>query len=348
MKEQKQSFLLGVILASILFFGIGATVYKTIVGTGSPADNSIVVWDGVGGNRIKNTLLSISAAGFELNWTVFCEIRSNYLYGTTSSADGYAIKINSDTSSCLVEDNILGNCFYSIIASQHAGCVFAYNFSTNSWVNNGFVGITRAYNCNHGPHALMSLWEGNVGSGFLNDGYHGSGSHQTVFRNYFPSVQNIYSNAHMAVIDLRRWSYYNQIVGNILGENWATNHVKYFYNATEAQWNAASSIDNGTIYLDGNYTSPYDAQVSSTATKAYNWDGWNQGVVNNTGPPVSSLFRDSKPSWFGSVPFPPIGPDVVEYKNPIPAQLRFYGISYQTKAATIKNKLTVGTFRIGQ
>lgn len=272
-----------------------------------------------------NYSTNIGAAGVELNWTLRCQVSSNWIYGTSSTADGYGIKVNSDTSSALVEDNVLGDSFAGIIASQHSGCVFAYNFSTNNWVDNGFVGMTRAYNCNHGPHAIMSLWEGNVGNGFLNDGYHGSGSHQTIFRNYFPATQTIYSNAHLVVVDLRRWSYYQQVVGNVLGQTWATNHAKYYYEATEAQWLSAPSADNGTIYLDGNYTSPYDTQVGATATKVMNYDYWNQGIVNSNTISSASLYRSSRPSWFGGIPWPPIGPDVSGLYNKIPAEYRFYG-----------------------
>lgn len=273
------------------------------------------------GNRIAG----FQAYGPNLNWTVFSEIRSNYIYGSSSSADGYAIRLNADNSSVLVEDNILGDCFYSIIASQHAGCVFAYNYSTNSWINNGYVGITSAFNANHGPHALMSLWEGNVGSGWVNDGYHGSGSHQTLFRNYFPSVQNIYSNAHHAVLDLRRWSYYHVVVGNVLGADWATNHAKYYYEATEAEWDSVPYDDNGTIWRNGFYQTPWDAKVSATLYRAYNWDAWTQGVADGTITIPSSLFRSERPSWFGGVAWPPIGPDVAGLRNKIPAEYRFYG-----------------------
>ncbi len=295
------------------------------------------------GNRCTN----FPAAGIELNWTTLCEVRSNYIFGTSSTSDGYGIKVNSDTSSALVEDNILGDCYHSIIASQHSGCVFAYNFSTNNWVDNGFAGMTRSYNANHGPHPIMSLWEGNVGNGFENDGYHGSGSHQTVFRNSFPAVQSQKPDAHGQIVDLRRWSYYQQIVGNILGADWATNHVKYFYEATAAEWAAASSTDNGTIYLCGYYATPLDAQVEATATKAYNWDGWTQGIVNDTGSPAASLFRSERPSWFGGVSWPPIGPDVSGLAKMIPAEYRFRGLDLpSTLPAATAGTVNVGTLII--
>jgi len=295
------------------------------------------------GNRITG----FQAYGPNLNWTVFSEIRSNYIYGTASTSDGYAIRVNSDNSSLLVEDNALGDCFYSIIASQHTGCVFAYNYSTNSWINNGFVGITSAFNANHGPHPIMSLWEGNVGSGWINDGYHGSGSHQTLFRNHFPNVQNIHSNAHNAVLDLRRWSYYHVVVGNVLGADWATNHVKYYYEATEAEWGAVTWNDNGTIWRNGFYQTPWDSKVSSTLYRAYNWDSWNQGVPDGTIEIPASLFRSERPAWFGGVSWPPIGPDVSGLAKMIPAEYRFRGLDLpSTLPAATSGTVTAGTLII--
>jgi hypothetical protein len=38
-----------------------------------------------------------------------------------------------------------------------------------------------------------------------------------------------------------------------------------------------------------------------------------------------SLYRATKPSWFGGIAWPPIGPDVAGYANKIPAQIRFEG-----------------------
>lgn len=60
MKERQQGILIGIILSTMIFCALGATVYRTIVGTGSPTANSIVVWDGVNGNRVKYSGITIS------------------------------------------------------------------------------------------------------------------------------------------------------------------------------------------------------------------------------------------------------------------------------------------------
>lgn len=61
MKEKQQGILIGIILTTMIFCAMGATVYKSLVGTGSPVNNSVVVWDGVGGNRVRYSGIIINA-----------------------------------------------------------------------------------------------------------------------------------------------------------------------------------------------------------------------------------------------------------------------------------------------
>ncbi len=69
-----------------------------------------------------------------------------------------------------------------------SGNVFLYNAMIDNYSD--FVGDPGhvqeyAFDGNHAPHNCMNLWEGNYGADFINDGYHGSGSHFTIFRNRF-------------------------------------------------------------------------------------------------------------------------------------------------------------------
>ena len=72
----------------------------------------------------------------------------------------------------LIEDNIVNMGFPSImLENSTSGTVVAYNYSYNSPNVELMPGDL---NTNHGAHNLMNLWEGNVGSQFQADGYHGS------------------------------------------------------------------------------------------------------------------------------------------------------------------------------
>ena len=72
-------------------------------------------------------------------------------------------------------------------------------------------------NANHGPHGMMQLFEDNVSVGFQNDGYHGSTSHVTLFRNWL-SAQHVDANrtGNLKTVSLERFSYYHNVVGKCL------------------------------------------------------------------------------------------------------------------------------------
>ena len=48
---------------------------------------------------------------------------------------------------------------------------------------------------------------------------------------------------------------------------------------------------------------------------------WDPGIVSRTLP--ESLFYTAKPAYFGTAPWPPIGPDVTGLVNDIPAKARW-------------------------
>ena len=70
-----------------------------------------------------------------------------------------------------------------------------------------------------------------------------------------------------------------------------------------------------------------DDNVAATLLRHGNYDYvnsdtiWDPNITNHTLPP--SLYLTEKPSWFGDVDWPPIGPDVPDLVQKIPAQLRF-------------------------
>ncbi len=125
----------------------------------------------------------------------------------------------------MIEDNILYQQCPGIECD--AGCTgnaFLYNFAYESEWMPGTSSQEQEYDfdANHAPHGCMNLYEGNYGANWMNDGYHGSGSHMTVFRNRFHGANPI-SKTNSVCIMLNRWSLYNNIVGNVLGATGVTN-----------------------------------------------------------------------------------------------------------------------------
>lgn len=69
-------------------------------------------------------------------------------------------------------------------------------------------------NVNHGPHNLLNLYEGNVVQGYQSDGYFGSTSHVTFYRNWLhASFQGAQRNA----LSQNRFTRNFAHVGNVMG-----------------------------------------------------------------------------------------------------------------------------------
>jgi len=70
-----------------------------------------------------------------------------------------------------------------------------------------------------------------------------------------------------------------------------------------------------------------DAKVKATLLRHGNYDyynkatQWDASISNHTLP--ASLYYTSKPAYFGSLQWPPIGPDVAGYVTDIPAKARW-------------------------
>ena len=292
-----------------------------------------------GGDRCwaKNVEVSgAEQAGFYFWASSQCEVRRCYVhdsYGFYSQADGYSFLLQYGNSYCRVEDNIAYRTAHMIMNGS-SGNVVAYNYF---WETSraGVTWVQPALNCNHGAHGLMNLIEGNVGSRFQNDGYHGSGSHNTIFRNWFNGLHPSFTMERQ-IVDLCRGSYYHNVVGNVLG---ASSWDPTAYQMTGSPGHSSSYIyqlgypnpDNAsytpaTTWTGWTDTLP-DARVASTLLRHGNYDYYNDAVVWDRSLSAraipNSLLYDSKPSYFGSLAWPAIGPDLGTMVNDIPAKARW-------------------------
>src|SRR5215475_56275 len=240
----------------------------------------------------------------------------------------------------LVEDNISNNggnpaIIFGEGASYSAANVIAYNYVVNSAP--GFWDIS----VNHGPHSMLCLIEGNLIKDYEDDGYFGSSSHNTLFRNSISGQ-----------LKLKHFSNYYNVVGNVLGADPCSRGLVRVYETDVANyWNKRicpiyelgfPNIGNasyvGTIEattppnykglpntLDG--TQQFDRNVKATILRHGNFDYannhtvWDPAIPDHTIP--NSLYLTEKPSWWGVLPWPPIGPDQSPMVGPIPAQQRF-------------------------
>ena len=263
-----------------------------------------------------------------------CEINRCYIhdcYNFPNQVDGQGLCLNYGASNNLIVDTIAYR-VASLVQSNGANAnAVIYNYTEDLGRSSGGTLIQPAI-LHHGGHGYMNLNEGNILTRYQQDGYHGSISHEVIFRNQFHGV-NVGMPTYTwmrQMIELERWSYYFSVVGNILGDS-SWNPVGY-ESHVRGTWDS-----NGYIYNLGYgyptitcsyYTAGYpDPNVDATLLRHGNYDYfhkdvvWDSGIASRTIP--DSYFYSSKPGFFGSLQWPPIGPDVSGLVTDIPAKARW-------------------------
>ncbi len=262
-----------------------------------------------------------------LFWCSNCEIRECYTHDTRSSGPNHeGIDLYEDCCWNLIENNacVRGGFPTIVLGDWKGGCsgnVVGYNYcagiDTGSEIAGGDISV------NHGPHNMMNLFEGNVGVMFQSDGYFGSASHNTVFRNWFSGAHPKLTQGLRAVA-LNRWSHSFNVVGNVLGDpsfparpaglfTTETNSYSYltrviyqlgYPHMGNNSYSGVNPPDTGKDALD--------TRVKSTLLRHGNYDyatrsvQWDAGIADHALP--DSLYLPGKPSWFGDLRWPPIDP----------------------------------------
>lgn len=248
-------------------------------------------------------------------------IRHNFIHEAQAYGPNQGVGVEGIENLCfsLIEDNIFVRCFPSIMMSTaSSGNVIIYNFSDD--VRTGTTIVGSDYDNNHGSHTMFNLWEGNIGVMFQSDGYYGSSSHSTAFRNFFKAVHPSLTEGLRAVSLERGTRYYN-IVGNILGHpSIASGTWVYNQTANAYSYTVPVIIRMGYPHMGNNgYNEPtqfptdidgFDPAVATTTLLEGNYDYKNNAQVWSGAPLTlpDSYFYASKPSYFGSLTWPPINP----------------------------------------
>ena len=302
---------------------------------------------------VKNvTVSNISKYDISIGDSLQCEIRHCYL---TKIVNIHGAGLLFGTSSfCLVEDNVIVESWPHIEVCSASGNVFAYNFCNDSCV----TGLVKAsINSNHNAHNSFNLYEGNVSPKFQSDGYWGSASHCTAFRNWFHGTSEK-TKQFWICVNLNRFTRDYNIVGNILGRKGYT-----WLHEVEP---VGFSYDKHFIYSLGypNIGNGWSNGKTAQLSKGKPWEDWEKLLASERGDgpgaggfqeldldvrattlllgnynykdnavPASeslgdaklpkSLYLKDKPEWFGNQAWPPFGPDTDWEKNKIPAQVRY-------------------------
>lgn len=296
------------------------------------------------------TVVKSSNYGIYLLYAFECEIRHSVVDDRkTKGSNGAGILVERSTAN-LIEDNILARFFPHIeVNFMSTGNVFAYNLCVDSSIN-GAVGVS--IGSNHGAHNSFNLYEGNVAPNLQADGYYGSVSEDTVFRNWLhgtsPGV-----GAPREPILLQRFTRNYSVIGNLLGTAGMTyvsivgkrNDQPYVLglpNMGNASYNGTAQLSRGqrwsswqalldnaisTIPFDSRFQE-LDLDVKDTLILKENYDYALARIPSNESLPAADLppsyYRSSKPNWFGQLPWPAFDPRNPDARiDAIPAGYRY-------------------------
>lgn len=335
----------------------------SIDATNSKAPHGMVSINSAFGCWVKNvTVLNVPNYSIGVSDSVQCEVRHCYIAkrkGAGSNGAGFLV---GTTSFSLFEDNVLVEQFPHIEVNSSSGNVFAYNFCYDSNIQ-GIVGCS--INTNHGAHCSFNLYEGNISPKLQCDGYHGSGSHDTVFRNWLRGSSDK-TDQFWICINLNRFTRCYSIVGNVLGDKGYTwlydnaengygydQHLIYSFgmpNMGNGGFSGTAQPSKGKFWADwekmraaeaGKGPGPggfqeLDLDVKATTILKGNYNYKDKAVPESeawggaTLP--KSLYLKEKPAWFGELTWPAFGPDTDFEKNKIPAQVRYEALKKDATA----------------
>ena len=273
-------------------------------------------------------------------------IRDSYFYGSkTSASTSYGIEWFPGGFS-LIENNIFQHVTAPLV--QNAGMigdVVAYNFAIDDHYDAGgpFPQWMIPMITHHATGDAMILWEGNDGLGAQSDNIHGTHHFSTYFRNHF--YGDVHNNPpktdNTAVMHLWAFSRFFNVIGNVLGRTGY--YDTYEVNLTGFNSTAVYSLGDADSGSPPARTDPFTKDTllrwgnydTVTGTVRFLASEVPSGLSNYANPVPgsqtlpSSLYRTAKPFWFGTLPWPPIGPDVAGgnisgyggHANKIPARL---------------------------
>ena len=269
-------------------------------------------------------------------------VKDNYFYGPTVPGNTQYTYTPHVSGSLLFENNILHhNIIPAAPNDPEMGSVYAYNYIDDAYYSTpGFQ--------QHNAGDAYNLFEGNNIGNFYSDDIHGTHHFLTYFRNHVDGLtHNQQGGSANSAFAFWAHSRFFNVVGNVIGgPNLSTYQtlsadsgssiflLGYKGNCSNCGGMANDPNVQRTLLRWGNYD-------SITGTTRFVSTEVPSAIANFANPlPASqvlpaSFYLSAKPSWFGSVAWPPIGPDVLGgtisgfggHANKIPARLCFEGSS---------------------
>lgn len=193
------------------------TICSTNAGRWDPYDRNITM-QGMAESWITN-VNSVQAANYclTIDDVVHCTVTSSR-FALTGAGPSHSGIIVEGASGCLFENNIFADL-------GTTGFMFNTGFAGNAVFGN-FVTNCSFPISSHNVHPMMNLFEANICNYIMMDGYFGSASHNTLFRNQMHSGGQF-----------KRFTTYMQCVGNVVGRT----NLQY-------QWEREESGHNSEPY----------------------------------------------------------------------------------------------------
>jgi hypothetical protein len=246
-------------------------------------------------------------------------VRDSYFYGGQGGASqSYGVE-GYGTGDNLVENNIFQHVTGPVtLNGADTGSVIAYNFAiddnytqSTNWMIHSFIF--------HEVGISHILHEGNDGLGYSHDDVHGPAYFNTAFRNHlYGDIWNNppKSNNTQPMVIASYGRFFN-VIGNVLGRSGY--YSTYQGSSERAIFDLGNSPEAGQV--------PNDPEVTATLMRWGNYDTVNNavrflpsevpsGTAQFPNPVPSgqtlpaSFYLNGKPDWWGSIPWPAIGPDV--------------------------------------
>jgi hypothetical protein len=284
----------------------------------------------VRGVKAVNSFGGTSSSGLKMIASYYSSsntIRDSYLFNGTEAGnqDAYGVALYA-SGNYLIENNVIQFMRSPILLEQGMSVVAGYNYavrmvsSTGSNAGWDYSGVFD----NHGVSGDFHLIEGNDDTIVNLENYHGNTTFATMFRNHMVGQDQANGTNETAPMMVFGYNRFANMIGNVLGKSGYHNNYQYVP--------GGSGSCNQSIYNIGtggncSHVSWDDPHALASTYRWGNWDTVTNGAKFDTSEvpsglslyaqPVpssqslpASLYLPSKPGFFGSTPFPAIGPDV--------------------------------------
>lgn len=184
------------------------------------------------------------------------------------------------TGNGLIENNIITDNFPLVeVNSGCTGNAFLYNFAVQSFA---YSGPGHGFITNHGPHNTCNLYEGNIASSFKSDGYFGSESNGTLYRNWIMGRHKEGTTDFRGyTVGLNRFTRNYSVVGNIQGKTGVTAFLNQFGypNIGNEDYTGTAAPTSSDFWADWKATGTLTTRTSDTAG-VFTMDSASYGYVS--------------------------------------------------------------------